>query len=346
MKRKIIILLLIIAIVLNLTGCSSKNERFQAQFLELFDTVTTIVGYAKDKDTFTKYAEMVYDNLKAYHELYDKYNDYEGINNIKTINDNAGIAPVKVDQKIIDLLLFAKDAYELSDGEMNVAYGAVLEVWHDYREIGTEEPDKAEVPPMDILEEKAKHTDINKVIIDDVNNTVYLEDPEMSLDVGGVAKGYATEQVAQIVKENGMESMLLSVGGNIRAIGGRENKVPWSVGIQNPDLESDEQYVLITQVKDLSVVSSGDYERYYTVNGKRYHHIIDPDTLMPADYFREVSIICMDSGLADVLSTTLFNIPMEDGVKLVESLEGTEAMWVTKDGEVTYSTGFERYIKE
>jgi FAD:protein FMN transferase len=346
LKRKIITLLLIIAIVFNLSGCSKKNERYQAQFLELFDTVTTIVGYAKDKDTFTKYAEMVYDNLKTYHELYDKYNDYEGINNIKTINDNAGIAPVKVDQKIIDLLLFAKDAYELSDGEMNVAYGAVLEVWHDYREIGTEEPDKAEVPPIELLEEKAKHTDISKVIIDDANNTVYLEDPDMSLDVGGVAKGYATEQVSQIVKENGMESMLLSVGGNIRAIGGRDNKEPWSVGIQNPDLESDEQYVLITQVEDLSVVSSGDYERYYTVNGKRYHHIIDPDTLMPADYFREVSIICMDSGLADVLSTTLFNIPMEDGLKLVESLEGTEAMWVAKDGEVTYSTGFERYIKE
>ncbi len=346
MSRKILSLIIIIALVFNLTGCSTKNERYQAQFLELFDTVTTIIGYAQDKDTFTEYAEMVYDNLDAYHKLYDKYNDYDGINNIKTINDNAGIAPVKVDQRIIDLLLFSVEAYELSDGEMNVAYGAVLEVWHDYREAGTENPDEAEVPPLELLKEKAQHTDINKVIIDDENDTVYLEDPEMSLDVGGIAKGYATEQVARILQENGVTSMLLSVGGNIRAIGSRDNKDPWSVGIQNPDLDSEEQYLFITQVKDLSVVSSGDYERYYTVDGKRYHHIIDPDTMMPADYFREVSIICKDSGLADVLSTTLFNISKEDGLKLVESLGDTEAMWVMKDGTITYSSGFESYIKE
>lgn len=347
MNRKVLTILIVITLVFNLSGCSAENKRFQAQFLELFDTVTTIIGYAKDKDAFTETAQVVYDNLKELNDLYDIYHDYKGVNNIKTINDNAGIAPVKVDQRIIDMLLFSKEAYELSDGKVNIAFGAVLKVWHDYREAGLDDPDNAKLPPMDLLKEKAKHTDINKVIIDEKEGTVYLEDPEMSLDVGAIAKGYATEQVAQIMMDNGTTSMLLSVGGNVLSIGSREEKEKaWNVGIQNPDLESEEQYLMITELENLSLVSSGDYERYYTVEGEEYHHIIDPVTLMPSEYFTAVSIICENSGLADALSTTIYSMSLEEGMDLIESLQDTEAMWVQKDGELVYSSGFEKYLKE
>ena len=347
MNKRIIAVLLIVAIVFNLSACDKGNKRYQASFLKLFDTVTTIIGYAKDEDTFTEEAQMIYDNLKEYHELYDIYNDYEGINNVKTINDNAGITPVKVDQKIIDLLLFSKEAYKISSGKVNVAFGSVLAVWHDYREAGLQDPELAKLPEMELLKEKEQHTDIKKVIIDEESSTVYLEDPQMRLDVGAIAKGYATERVTQYMIEKGYTGLLLSVGGNVRAIGSREEKdTAWNVGIQNPDLESEDQYLLITKLVDLSLVSSGDYERYYTVNGKKYHHIIDPNTLMPATYFTAVSIITEDSGLADALSTTIFNMPLEEGIALIESLEGTEAMWVRKDGELVYSSGFQSYIKD
>ncbi|HWT74481.1 MAG TPA: FAD:protein FMN transferase [Mobilitalea sp.] len=347
MNRKILALLLIIALIFNLSGCDTKDKRYQAQFLELFDTATTIIGYAKDKATFSQTAQMIYDELKVYHELYDIYNDYERINNIKTINDNAGIAPVKVDQKIIDLLKLGQKAYDLSGGKVNIAFGSVLAVWHQYREEGLDDPDKAELPPIDVLKEKAQHTDMNKVIINEKDSTVYLEDPEMRLDVGAIGKGYATERVAQYMIDKGYTSLLLSVGGNVRAIGSREEKQKaWNVGIQNPDLESKDKYLMITELENLSLVSSGDYERYYTVDGKRYHHIIDPDTLMPAEYFTAVSIICEDSGLADALSTTVFSMSLEDGKKLIESLPGVEAMWVEKDGEIVYSSGFESYINK
>ncbi len=347
MNRRIITVLLIILLAFNLTACDNGKKRYQANFFELFDTATTIIGYAVDEDTFTEYAQMIYDNLKEYHELYDKYNDYEGVNNIKTINDNAGIAPVKVDQRIIDLLQFSKDAYDLSDGKVNIAFGAVLSIWHDYREVGGEDPEKAELPPMELLEEKNLHIDINKIIIDENANTVYLEDPEMNLDVGAIAKGYATEMVAQIMIKKGITGLLLSVGGNVRAIGHRDEKVQaWSVGIQNPDQDSEDPYLLITQLEDLSLVSSGDYERYYIVDGLRYHHIIDPETLMPAAYYTAVSIITENSGLADALSTTIYNMPLEEGQALIESLVGTEAMWVMKDGSLIFSSGFESFIKE
>lgn len=335
--------------VFNLTGCghSAKLTRYDATFLELFDTVTTIVGYAKDKDEFTEYAQNIYNDLKVYHELYDIYNDYDGINNIKMVNDNAGIKPVKVDRKIIDLLKFSIEAYDFTDGKVNIAYGAVLSVWHDYRERGIDDPENAKLPPMDVLKEKAQHTDINKMIVNEEDSTVYLQDPEMSLDVGAVAKGYATEQVAKAAQQNGFTSGSISVGGNVRTLGAKaDTKEAWNIGIQNPDLESPDTNLYILKLKDLSLVTSGVYERYYTVDGKQYHHIIDPKTLMPAAYFVSVSIVTQDSGMADALSTSVFNMPYEQGEKLIESLPDTEALWVFPNGDMKYSSGFEKYIKE
>ncbi|MDF2590052.1 MAG: ApbE family lipoprotein [Anaerocolumna sp.] len=338
-----------ITLLVNLTACkkAEKEIRYDSTFLELFDTVTEVVGYAKDKEEFTKFSQTVYDELKTYHELYDIYNTYDGINNIKTINDNAGIQPVKVDQKIIDLIKFAEDAYELTDGQINIAFGAVLEVWHKYRSNGIEDPRKAQLPPMELLQEKSEHTDINKIIIDEVNSTVYLEDPEMSLDVGAIAKGYATEMVAQYLIKNGCKNTMLSVGGNVRTIGTKsksENNVPWNVGIQNPDMESDQKNLYILELDDRSLVTSGDYQRYYVVDGKKYHHIIDLETLMPSDYFTAVSIVTTHSGLADALSTAIFNMPYEEGLALIESMDDTEALWVFKDGQMKYSSHFEDYI--
>lgn len=335
---------------INLSACSNTKEtRYEASFLELFDTVTQIVGYAKNEEEFTNYAQMIYDELKEYHELYDIYNDYDGINNIKTINDNAGIEPVKVDQKIIDLLEFAKEAYEETDGKTNIALGAVLSVWHDYRTKGIDDPENAELPPMDVLEEKIQHTNIEDLIINEEESTVYLQDPEMSLDVGAIAKGYATEQVSQYIEQQGLTHAMLSVGGNVRTIGTKfldnNEEEAWSVGIQNPDLESEDTNLYILNLENYSLVTSGVYQRYYTVDGKQYHHIIDPETLMPADYFLSVSIICRDSGKADSLSTAVFNMPYEDGLKLVESLDDTEALWVFEDGSMQYSSGFENFIK-
>lgn len=347
-KRILAIILMIVTMSVNLSACSfNKEKRYEAEFLLFFDTVTQIVGYADSKEDFTEYAQLVYDNLKVYHELYDIYNDYDGINNIKTINDNAGIKPVKVDQKIIDLILFSKDSYEMMDGKVNIAFGAVLKVWHDYRDEGIENPDKAALPPMDVLEEKAKHTDINKVIINEEDSTVYLEDPELSLDVGAIAKGYATEMVSNIAYEQGYKNGMISVGGNVRTVGGKgDSKQDWKVGIQNPNLEAENKQLYILSFKDDSLVTSGVYQRYYTVDGKQYHHIIDPETLMPSDYFTAVTILTKNSGLADALSTAVFNMPYEEGKEFVESLPDTEALWVFKDGEQKFSSGFQDYITE
>ncbi|MEA4822814.1 MAG: FAD:protein FMN transferase [Clostridiaceae bacterium] len=350
MKTKGIILILCLLMLLS-TGCAqNKTYRYQAEFLQLFDTVTQIVGYSDSKEHFSEFAEQVRAKLEEYHRLYDIYDNYEGINNIKTINDNAGVAPVKVDISIIDMLLFARAAYKATGGKVNVAFGSVLSIWHDYRESGLDNPESAQLPPMEQLTEAAKHTSIDDMIIDEAASTVYLSDPLMKLDVGAVAKGYAVEQVVCYFESQGVTSLLLSVGGNVKAVGekaetdmGSDNR--WVIGIQNPDQSSDQAYLMRLAIKGISVVSSGNYERYYVVNGVRYHHIIDPETLFPSDYYAQVTILCRNSGLGDALSTAVFNMPLDAGRAYIESLSDVEAVWVMKDGSVEYSEGFEDFDK-
>jgi thiamine biosynthesis lipoprotein len=345
-------------VLLLASGCAVKNappgdikvNRYQAEFLSLFDTVTVIVGYADTEESFKALAEEVRSRLEEYHQLYDIYNTYEGIGNIKTINDNAGIAPVKVDPRIISMLKLGKEQYEATGGAVNIAFGAVLRIWHDYREAGLDDPENAELPSMALLEEAAQHVDIDNVIIDEEASTVYLQDPEMLLDVGAIAKGYATEQVARYLEEKGVTSLLLSVGGNVRAIGEKQvadssGDKRWTIGIQNPDKTSSQTEILQVKISGLSVVSSGSYERYYTVNGKQYHHIIDPKTLMPAAHYAELTILTKDSGLGDALSTAMYVIPFEESRRYIDSLEGVEAVWVLPDGTIEYSDGFRDYLK-
>ncbi|HWP79793.1 MAG TPA: FAD:protein FMN transferase [Candidatus Acidoferrum sp.] len=340
-----------LCLLLLLTGCQrTEKKTYQAHFLSLFDTVTTIVGFADSKEEFSELAGQIQQKLEEYHQLYDIYNDYEGVNNLKTVNDNAGIAPVAVDGRIIDLLRFSMEQYEATGGAVNVAFGPVLALWHDYREAGLEDPGAAALPPMELLTQALAHTDIEDVIVDEEASTVYLSDPSMRLDVGAVAKGYAVEQVARYFEDEGVQHLLLSVGGNVRAIGGKledktEKEIPWEIGIQNPDKSSSESELLSLLITGRSVVSSGIYGRYYTVDGVQYHHIIDPATLMPSAYFAQVTIVCPDSGLADALSTAVFNMPLDEGLAYIESLPDVEALWVMKDGTLAHSSGFESLIK-
>lgn len=327
-------------------GAPQEQTRYTATFLNVFDTKTDIIGYGTSQEEFTEQIELLREKLVCYHELYDIYHDYEGINNIKTINDNAGIAPVEVDPEIIRLLQFSKEMYRDTDGQVNIAMGSVLSIWHDYREAGNENPAEAKLPPAEELRAAAEHTDIADIIIDEEASTVYLNDPQMSLDVGSIGKGYAVQRVAEYAKEIGMEHVLLSVGGNICAVGERLDGTKWRLGIQNPDIDSETAYVKKVDVADACVVTSGNYQRYYMVDGERYCHIIDPDTLMPADYFLSVSIIAKDSGVADALSTSVYNMPYEEGLAFVNGLDGVEAMWIMEDGSIRYSENFEAYVAE
>jgi thiamine biosynthesis lipoprotein len=167
----------------------------------------------------------------------------------------------------------------------------------------------------------------------------------MRLDVGAVAKGYATEQVARWLEAQGVSGWLLNVGGNVRAVGKKPDGSLWMAGLENPD-EDAKDYLAYLQLESEALVTSGSYQRYYIVDGKSYHHIIHPDTLMPSEGYLSVSVICPDSGMGDALSTALFCMPLEDGKALVESMEGVEALWLTTDGVQTTTSGWHKYVKK
>lgn len=339
------LLLIFIGIIAYRHASGKDLEQYEASFFDVFDTQTQIIGYAASKEEFSDEIAKIKEKLVYYNKLYDIYHEYDGMNNLKTINDQAGIAPVKVDREIIELLKLAVAMDGKTDGKMNVAMGSVLSIWHDYREAGTADPDEAALPEMTELQTAAEHTDINGIVIDEEASTVYLTDADMSLDVGSIGKGYAVQRVAEYAKDElSVQYMLFSVGGNICAIGGHPDGTPWNVGIQNPDTEAEQAYVQKVQAKDVSVVTSGNYQRYYVVDGKRYCHIINPDTLMPAEDFSSVTIITANSGVADAYSTAVFNMPLEEGMKFINETDGVEAMWILADGTIEYSDGFGAYI--
>ena len=334
--------LTVFSLILPLASC---GERVTAQppktrqYYEYFNTVSVVYSYRGDTDAeFAAACSTVEGVLGRLHRLYDIYYEYSGTNNLATVNRLAGREAVEVDAEIIDLLEYAKEIYTLTGGRTNVMLGAVTRLWHDCREEARDYPDRARVPDADELRAAAEHVSIDSLVIDREAGTVYISDPEASLDVGALGKGYATELAAQALRELGLDSYVLNIGGNLAAIGRKPNGDGWRTSIRDPHEAGG--YSATVELADSSLVTSGDYERYYTVGGVRYHHLIDPATLMPARYFSSVSVLCRDSALADALSTALFCMPAEQGRELVRSLEGVEAYWITPEGDEYMTEGF------
>lgn len=332
MKR----LLWLIGVLLLLSGCGTGMQRYEATYWDVFDTVTTVTGYAAGQAEFDAAAREIHDALLEYHRLYNIYESYDGLRNLKTVNDQAGIGPVPVDSRILSLLRFAQTAWTETSGRVNAAMGSVLALWHDAREQALEDPDRAALPDRSALEAAALHTDLSALELDLEAGTAFLTDPDMALDVGALAKGYAVEQVAAAAPDH----FLISVGGNVCATGPKPDGTPWTVAVENPD---GGDFLKLLYAEDRSVVTSGDYQRYFELDGVRYHHIIDPDTLEPAAYWRSVTVVAESSAAADCLSTALFTLPQAEGQRLLEQW-GAEALWIDKDGTQAMSPGFSAYL--
>lgn len=331
---KIISIVLLLALVQGVfSSCAGDTLDSETSF-EWFDTVTTVSAPESDLEGVWKICS---ETFGKYDKLFDIYNEYEGINNICTVNKNAGKSPVVVDKDLFELLEYSKEIYAVTNGKVNIAMGSVLKIWHSYREAGLEDSENAKVPSIEELLEAAKHIGINSLELNKEALSVYINDKNVSLDVGAIAKGFAVEKAAKALEDAGYESVLISAGGNVRAVGTKPSGEKWKVGIADPS--GGNSYPAVCEIADNSVVTSGSYQRFYTANGKNYHHIIDPETLFPSDYFVSVSVCVKDSGLADALSTALFLMSEEEGRALCESASA-EALWIYGDGKTSATTGF------
>lgn len=335
---------------LTLSACSRNGEAVPVAedgdvytlqtraFLDFFDTLILLRIFVQSQEELDTYTQMIYEEFRRLHMLFDIYNEHEGVNNLWTINQNAGIAPVYVDDSIISMLRFGIWAYEASGGALNIAMGSVLSLWHEFRGGADQSP-----PGMDVLTAAAQHMNIEDIIIDEAAGTVFLRDPYMSLDVGALAKGYAIERAAEVAVAAGVRSGVISVGGDMRLIGapldGRET---WNVGVTNPhdtDNILDPGTIDVVSIADVAMVTSGDYHRMIEYDGVRYHHIIDPATLMPTWRYTAITVIHRDGVLANFLSTAAFIMPLEDAIEMI-TYHGGDALVIFHDGTVYMTDGY------
>lgn len=321
---------------------TTELEKHTEKVYEYFDTITTFMAYTKDEEEFEHYVSVLNEELKKYHELYNSYDAFEGVNNFRTINENAGKEAVAVDPKIIELIEYSKEMYDLTGGKINIAMGSLLGLWHDAREISVNNPDEAKIPEESVLKKASSHKDINAIEIDKEKNTVYISDPDVRIDIGAIGKGYATKIIAKRLEEEGLKHGILSVGGDDVLIGDNpasENSY-YKIAIQNPDLEDKENpYSSVVSLRNTSVVTSGDYQRYFMVDGKRYHHIIDPETMYPSTKWRSVSVILDDIAEADTISTYLFILDYEEGLEFSKKV-GAEVLWIDEDYNLFATEGW------
>lgn len=321
-----------------LTGCADQAKLAKEQLAEesnpdrqqiqifAMDTIMDLKVYDKDGE---KAKDALLTCEKEINRLDGVLSATRESSEVSKINQNAGKEPVVVGEDTKELLNFAKEMYRETEGAFDITIAPVVSEWGFTKE-------EKKVPAKEEIQKLLQKVDIEKLSLDGEN--AFLTEEGMSIDLGGIAKGYTSDLVTKILKEKGIAHGIVSLGGNISAIGTREDGGKWKVAVQNPLDEND--YVGVLEVSDLSVVTSGGYQRYFEQDGVRYHHIIDPKNGYPANNgLLSVSIICPQGQKADVLSTALFVMGKEKALDYWRKRGGFEAVLVTEAKEVLVTSG-------
>lgn len=330
MKQRLIPLFL--CLLLLLTGCGktpaattspSAEVTKQSRVVFYFDTVVTMTVYTADESLLTAAEE----ECLRYEKLLSKTVEGSDVWNINHANGQR----VPVSEETRYLLEQALEFSRLSDGKFDITIAPCVDLWDFTGEnIGV-------LPDAEALAEAASRVDWTKI---DINDEGVLLPAGMSIDLGAIAKGYISDRVAQFLMDRGVESGFLNFGGNVRTIGSKPDGSSWRIGIQDPEGVRDQSIVGVVSLIGDSVVTSGIYERGFVLDGVCYHHILDPDTGWSVqNELAGISIVTENACVGDALSTTVFAMGLIDGMAFVESLEGVEAIFVTKEGTVTCTSG-------
>ena len=318
-------LVFILMIVFILFMLFNRREKEYTKKFFYMDTYIYVKIYTnKDGNKILNDVENIY---KKYHELSDRYNSYDNINNIYYIKNNKEKTKyIKIDKKLYDLI---KYGLEYDSDLIDIGMGNVIDIWKNYRDNGTGLPS--------IEELKIAKANEKEIILKDgkiLNN-------HPNIDLGCISKGYTTKVVGKYLEKKGITKYLINAGGNV-LVGENINNKDYTIGIENPNQKDDIFTVLKGQ--NISVVTSGGYERFYEYEGKRYSHIIDPTSLYSPNYMKSVTVINKDSALSDILSTRLFLMSIEEGKDYIDKLDNTEAIWYTNDNKIIYSKGAKKYV--
>ncbi len=352
--KVLLLSLLIIALIIPQLGCQSKVENYQgySKMSYCLDTICTITIYAMSDEDGTLAAMSEDDQKTAILQLItDAFLEADRYENIlsKTIEgsdvyeiNHAGGQPVEVSDTTIEVLKLGIEYGQLSEGAFDITIGKATDLW-DFRNVDENHESENELPSGEELTEAISHVDYTKIQIE--GNLVTLADPEMEIDLGGIAKGYITSRVSEYLQEAGVISAVLDFGGNIVTLGGKTQSLlssemtDFSIGITDPQSEISSLFGYFT-CSDKTVVTSGTYERYVVKDGVTYHHILDVETGYPVDTdVLSVTIIADRSkgAEADCISTTCLILGMEKGMEFIQTIDGVEAVFMDSDGNVEVS---------
>lgn len=329
--KRLIAALLLAATLCALFSCGTLKRMSSQTSFEYFDTYATLTAYSYSDEEFDSYYSVFISELARLHELLDAYNEYEGLVNLCTLNKNAHTAPVKVSEELYSFIERALGASETAEGYVSLTMGALTQLWKQAIENKTP-------PEKDAIDEAAAHVSADACVLDASAMTVYFEDGGLLLDAGAFAKGYAADVIADALSDAGCESFLLDLGGNVTARGEKSTGDPWRAGVASA-ADADTSGISVPLPRH-TLSTSASYHRGFEQDGRLYHHVISPYTLYPENVFVSVSVLSEDGFLADALSTSLFSMSLEDGMALIASLDGVEAMWIDAGGKIIYSDGF------
>ncbi|OJG71462.1 thiamin biosynthesis lipoprotein ApbE [Enterococcus quebecensis] len=324
-------------ILVILAGCSGKNKESKinkepySDQQSLLGTYVQVRIYDEGKKDVLKKA---FDRVK---ELGDKITVNEKGSEIDAINEQAGIKPVKVSDDIYPLLKRAYEYSEDSSGGFDMVIGPITQLWH----IGF---DDARKPSQEEIDQALKLVNYKKVKLNDEDKSVYLEEKGMQLDLGAIAKGFITDEVVKVLKDNGVTTAIVDLGGNVYVLGHspRGKDMDWNVGIQDPN-KARNTVIGTIQESDKTLVTSGIYERFLEVDGKSYHHLFDPKTGYPFDNdIAGVTVITKESIDGDGLSTAVFSMGVKKGLEYAEGLKDVDVIFVTKEDKVYVSKDIEK----
>ena len=333
-RNKVISLLIGIFLIFSLIGCTnSKDHSKPLSKTEYFmGTVVTVTLYDNKSE---KIIDKAFEEVKKIEQLVSINMDGTELDEV---NNNSGIKPVKVSDDTYNIIKKGLEYSSLTNGSFDITIGPLVKLWS----IGLPE---AKVPTLDEIKGTLKYINYKDVEINDSEKTVFLKKPGMIIDLGGIAKGYTADVIAQTLKDEGVEKAIIDLGGNIYALGEKSENTLWRIGIQNPD-QTRGEIVGSINVKDKSIVTSGIYERFIEQDGVKYHHILSPESGYPYDNeIAGVTIISDKSIDGDALSTSVFSMGITKGLEFINSQPDTEAIFITKDHKIYLTEGSQEIFK-
>ena len=327
MIKKIVVL---ISLVFLLVGCKETTENIEpiSESTFMLGTVVFVSVYdTEDKAIF----EDLFDRMDQIEQTMSKTIDTSEVSRINRFSETADLSKtLEIDPDVFTVIETALDYGHKSKGRFDITLAPIVDLWA----IGTEAEN---VPEPEAIEALLLNVGLDKIKINGENNISLAQNTK--IDLGGIAKGYAADEVADMLKASGVKRAIINLGGNVKVVGEKSEGVPFKVGIQDP-LDARNNYLGIVSVSDKTIVTSGDYERFFEKDGKRYHHIFDPSTGYPYETnVASVTVISDDSIVADAMSTILYLMDVEDGLAFVDTLEGVDCIYVTKDYELFISNG-------